>query len=38
VVNLQILCEMCNREKSSGAWPVTSSVPPYLKRALKTKR
>jgi len=37
VVNLQILCETCNREKSSGAWPVTSSIPQYLKRALRRR-
>jgi hypothetical protein len=38
LVNLQILCDRCNREKSSGAWPVTSSVPSYLKRALQLTR
>jgi len=38
LVNLQILCERCNLEKSSRTLPVTSSVPPYLERALKRRR
>jgi hypothetical protein len=37
LVNLQILCDTCNLKKSIGAWPVTSSVPPYLERALKRR-
>jgi hypothetical protein len=37
LVNLQILCDSCNLKKSIGAWPVTSSVPPYLERALKRR-
>jgi hypothetical protein len=37
LVNLQILCDSCNLKKSTGVWPVTSSVPPYLERALKKR-
>jgi hypothetical protein len=37
LVNLQVLCDACNLKKSTGAWPVTSSVPPYLERALKRR-
>jgi hypothetical protein len=38
LVNLQVLCERCNLDKSIGEWPVTSSVPPYLERALRRRR
>src|SRR5260370_36273095 len=37
LVNLQVLCDTCNLKKSIGAWPVTSSVPPCLERALKRR-
>lgn len=37
LVNLQMLCDKCNHTKSVGMWPVTSSVPPYLERALKKR-
>jgi HNH endonuclease len=38
LVNLQMLCDTCNLKKSVEAWPVTSSVPPYLERALKKRK
>jgi len=38
IVNLQILCDACNRQKSAELWPATSSIPPYLERALAKRR
>lgn len=32
LVNLQLLCESCNLNKSANELPVSSSVPPYIRR------
>ena len=32
LVNLQLLCQACNLEKSAHKWPVRSSIPKYLQR------
>ena len=38
IVNLQILCDTCNRQKSAELWSAKSSIPPYLERALAKRR
>jgi len=37
IVNLQLLCEVCNTSKKSEMLPVKSSIPNYLKRRIKRK-
>jgi HNH endonuclease len=38
LVNLQVLCNRCNLEKSIQKRPSTTSVPPYLERGLHRRR
>jgi HNH endonuclease len=38
LVNLQVLCNRCNLEKSTQKRPSTTSVPPYLERGLHRRR
>ena len=35
LVNLQLLCKTCNLKKGAHKWPVRSSVPKYLQRAIR---
>ena len=37
IVNLQLLCDSCNRKKRAGDRSVKTSMPPYLARALSQK-
>lgn len=37
LVNLQLLCSTCNRKKSASSPEVTTSVPPYIRRAKRRR-
>ena len=35
IVNLQLLCKVCNLKKGAHKWPVRSSIPKYLQRTTR---